>query len=396
MQAPFPQTLTRLLADHGRVSLNLTCAAAVLMTLWLGWALRAEVTLYEVSPSARVEVDSSAYAVQAPLLGRVVRSDLHVGRAVQLGDVLVELDTASEELRLREAQVRTAGIDPELTLLRAELEAEERARREERRSSRISADEAAGRLHAAQADAQYADTELVRAEALFAQRLIARRDLDKARFDAQRRAAESATLASAARAVPQQQVTRERDRDARIEALGAQIASLEAERNALAASLEGLRYEVERRRIRAPVAGVIAECSTLLPGSVVDEGTQIASIVASGPLIVVAQFAPPAAFGRIRPGQPAVLRLDGFPWAEFGSVSATVAHVAHEVRDGSVRVELSIDPRSTFRGRLEHGMPGSLEIAVERAIPWVLLLRAAGRSVTAPQSPASPASATRT
>lgn len=389
MHTAFPQTLSRLLAERGSVSLAVTCAAALLMAFWAWWALRAPVTLYEVSALARVEVDSSAYSVQAPLLGRVVGSDLHVGRAVGRGDVLVELDAAPEQMRLHEAQVRATGIDPELTRLRAELEAEEHARHEERRSARISADEAAGRLHAAQADAQYADTELTRAEALFAQHLIARRELDKTRFDAQRHAAESATLASAARAVPQQQLTRERDREARIEALGAQIASLEGERNALAASLDGLRYDIERRRIRAPVDGVIAECATLLPGSFVDEGTQIASIVASGRLIVVAQFPPAAAFGRIRGGQPAVLRLDGFPWAEFGSVSATVAHVAHEVREGTVRVELSIDPRSSFRGRLEHGMPGSLEIAVERVIPSALLLRAVGQSVTAPQSPAA-------
>jgi hypothetical protein len=87
--------------------------------------------------------------------------------------------------------------------------------------------------------------------------------------------------------------------------------------------------------------------------------------------------------GRIRPGQSATLRLEGFPWAEFGSVSAAVARVAQEIRDESVRVELAIDSRSTFRGTLQHGMPGSLEVVVERLTPLALVLRTAGQWLTA-------------
>jgi len=59
------------------------------------------------------------------------------------------------------------------------------------------------------------------------------------------------------------------------------------------------------------------------------EGEKIASILPSGTLVVTAQFPPDAAFGRIRRGQSATVRLEGFPWAEFGSVPATVARVAH-------------------------------------------------------------------
>jgi membrane fusion protein (multidrug efflux system) len=76
------------------------------------------------------------------------------------------------------------------------------------------------------------------------------------------------------------------------------------------------------------------------------------------------------------------LRLDGFPWAEFGSVSATVVRVAEESRDGNVRVELAIDPRSSCRVKLEHGMPGALEVAVERVTPLSLILRTAGQWLT--------------
>ena len=72
-----------------------------------------------------------------------------------------------------------------------------------------------------------------------------------------------------------------------------------------------------------------------------------------------------------------------FPWAEFGTLSATVHRVAQEVREGKVRVELRIEPESTFRSKLQHGMPGSLEIAVERTSPASLVLRMAGQLLTA-------------
>ena len=117
-------------------------------------------------------------------------------------------------------------------------------------------------------------------------------------------------------------------------------------------------------------------------GAVVQEGEKLGSIVPSGRLVVAAQFLPDAALGRIRPGQPATLRLDGFPWSEFGSVSAIVARVAQEIREGTVRVELTIHARSTFRGKLEHGMPGSLEVAVERLTPLALVMRTAGQALT--------------
>jgi len=117
---------------------------------------------------------------------------------------------------------------------------------------------------------------------------------------------------------------------------------------------------------------------------VVSEGDRLGSIVPAGHLLVVAQYPAQAAFGRIRAGQPATLRLDGFPWAEFGTLSATVAGVAQEVRGGKVRVELALADKSSFHGTLEHGMPGTLEVAVERVSPLGLILRTAGQWLTRP------------
>jgi hypothetical protein len=83
-------------------------------------------------------------------------------------------------------------------------------------------------------------------------------------------------------------------------------------------------------------------------------------------LKIITDFLPPAALGRIQPGQPARLRLEGFPWTQYGAVSATVASVASEVRDGWVRVELAV------RAEVDHVSPATL------------VLRTAGSLVTGP------------
>jgi membrane fusion protein (multidrug efflux system) len=60
-------------------------------------------------------------------------------------------------------------------------------------------------------------------------------------------------------------------------------------------------------------------------------------------------------------------------------LDATVSRVASEPREGVVRIELIVHPESAPLIPLQHGLPGQVEIAVERASPAGLLLRAVGR-----------------
>lgn len=212
---------------------------------------------------------------------------------------------------------------------------------------------------------------------LYAQQLVSTRDMEKAQSEAGRLRSAVTALQAAADQVPQAQTARNRARDVRIGRLQGEIATLAAQRETLRAETTRLSYEIERRRIRAPIDGRVGEAVNLRVGTVVSQGDRLGSIVPAGRLLIVAQYPAPGAMGRIRAGQSATLRLAGFPWAEFGTVSATVAGVAQEVRDGRVRVELALTNHSSFRGTLEHGMPGTLEVAVEHVSPFGLILRTA-------------------
>jgi len=141
---------------------------------------------------------------------------------------------------------------------------------------------------------------------------------------------------------------------------------------------------VERRSIRAPISGKLAEVAEIRPGGVVDETDRLCAILPEGRLRAVAEFAPSDALGRIRPGQSAQLRLDGFPWTQYGSIPTTVSNVAGEIRDGKVRVELNLTGTASLPINLQHGLPGAVEVEVERLTPAKIVLRAAGQMLAAP------------
>jgi membrane fusion protein (multidrug efflux system) len=380
----FTRSFQRLRSDHGKGTVWISAASGAALAAWIGWALFAQVSLYEVSTDARVELDGATYPIDSPFAGRIVATNLRAGQHVRRGELLIEIDAMAQQLQLHEVQVQAQGLEPQIAQLNSQIAAERSTRSEEERALRLKAQEAESRVHEAQIPADYAAKNLARIRTLREENYASTHDLEKAESDARQLRAAASALEMAASRIPQDQEARNREREVRIGRLQGEIATLQAQRDTLQAETARLNYEIERRRIRAPVDGLVGEAVSLRVGTVIGDGDRLGSIVPAGRLLVVAHYPAQATFGRIRAGQPATLRLDGFPWAEFGTVSASVADVGREVRDGRVRVELALLPRSSFRGTLQHGMPGTLEVAVERLSPLNLTLRTAGQWLTRP------------
>lgn len=165
---------------------------------------------------------------------------------------------------------------------------------------------------------------------------------------------------------------------AAIDALRRQLAALEGELATAAATVERLTLDIEQRLLRAPIAGRIGDVAPLRPGTWVTAGQRFATVVPDGEFVVVADFEPAAALGRVRPGQRAQMRLDGFPWAQYGTLGATVTRVGGEIRDNLVRVEFRPQAPVPKDIVLQHGLPGAIEVTLEQVAPAVLLLRSAG------------------
>jgi len=78
--------------------------------------------------------------------------------------------------------------------------------------------------------------------------------------------------------------------------------------------------------------------------------------------------------------------LDGFPWTQYGVLSAIVSAVGNEPKDGHVRVELALTGETPANIPLEHGLTGTADVEVEHASPLTLILRIVGAQTTAPSS----------
>lgn len=378
MPDSFHRSTKSLNKDGGAFAVVVLASALLILSAWGGWALFSRVTRYEIASSARLEIDEAAYPVEAHSAGRLVATRMALGQEVRVGDVLIELDAENERLKLREEQSRFSAFSPEITALRTQIGLQEEGRDRERRVLAVSLDEARQRSREADAVAQQAERNANRNAQLFKDKLISLADDERARADAQSKRASAEALRNAAARLEPELEVRESDRDGRGKQILMDIAKLEAEAALSEATIRSLEHELERRSLRAPVAGRLGECANVRPGSYISEGQRLGVILPPGNLRMVADFTPPAALGRIRSGQPAVIRFEGFPWAQYGTTSARVTKVAGEVRDGKVRVELAVSLDRHSPIPFQHGMPGSVEIEIERVSPATLLMRAAG------------------
>ena len=86
--------------------------------------------------SARLEVDQAVHPIATPVTGRFVATSLVVGRKVQAGEVLAELDAEAPRLQHEEASTRLTALTAQRQARQQEILAEEVARTDERQAAR--------------------------------------------------------------------------------------------------------------------------------------------------------------------------------------------------------------------------------------------------------------------
>jgi multidrug resistance efflux pump len=373
-------------ADGFRPSAALLALAALLLGAWLVWFFRSEVPVYEVTSNARLETNRAAYVVQSPIAGKLLASSLTVGREVQAGEELARVESDRERLERSEQSTRISSTGAQIATLRSQIVLSQKAGEEEQQATRAAIDVAQSQLKSAEAPAQFAEKELERLRKLRESQLIAEREYQKGVSDAQSLRATVDSLRLTIARLDREQKLRESERRVKEQQMRTDISRLEGDIAGARSTVQRLEYEIGLRIIRAPVAGRIGEAAVLRPGAYLEEGQRLGAVVPAGGIVMVAQYPPAAAIGRIQPGQQARIRLQGFPWTQYGTLPGTVDRVAGEVRDGTVRVELSVHPSAASPVALQHGLPGNVEIAVERVSPAVLAFRMAGVMATAPRA----------
>jgi len=323
-----------------------------------------------------LEVQRSAHPVTSLVSGRILRSYLSLGRVVEVGELLLELDSEPQQHRLEEEAQRAALRLPQIQAMKRERRSLREMEESAQKASAAEINAAEARLKAQRSQLRLLGTEAKQTRALSGRGIEPKTRVLKAEISLQQARAELERLKHELERRRWSAQQEQSARELRLLKLEARLEQLRAEEGVYTATQARLEQEIEERRIRAPVAGRLAEHSQPVPGEVLLAGQRLAAVIPEGSLRIVAEFPPGRVLGRLRPGQTARMRLVGFPWAQYGSVKAQVERVAEELHEGLLRVELSIQEESKIP--LQHGMPGRLEIAIEQISPLLLLLRAAG------------------
>lgn len=385
MPLQFSQTTRSLANDRSTAAIVAWILGVVLLAAWAAWFMLGRVTIYETSRKARLEVEQLPHHVAAQFPGKIASASLVIGQLVNAGDVLIEIDASVERLRLGEEEARLQGLAPRLDSLRKELVSVEQARVEDRRAAQAAIEAARARAREADAAVDFARGNERRLREQSTAGGVPQIDALRAASDTQRLIATRDALLADARRIDLDSQTRGHQAQAQIETLRRAIVTIEGDINTSHATIARLRRTIEQHVVRAPVAGRIGEMASLTADAYVSEGQRLATVVPPGELIIVADFDPGSAMGRVQPGQRGRMRLDGFPWAQYGSIDASVSRVASEIRDNLVRVEFAPTTAGISTEMLQHGLPGSIEVAIEDTTPASLLLRAAGMLLSTPK-----------
>ncbi|MFL6196293.1 MAG: HlyD family secretion protein [Thermoanaerobaculia bacterium] len=388
MDHPFSRTLRSLEGERSRTSLLFLAGVVALLGAWSAWFLAAELPVYVVSATARLEARQAVYPISAQVGGRLRRVAVAVGQEVKPGDVLVELEGEVDDRRTEEERARAEALVRQLASRRAERASQAAGLESARKAAELGRREATERIRAAEADATVAAEDLGRKERLQAGGLLPASDLDRARADAERRQAEAAEKRLAFGRLDQEWSREESDRRADLEDLDREIALLVGDLSAGKSAVRRLEAEGRFRTVRAPVAGRVADLARLDAGALVQPGERLGTVVPTSRLKVVGAFEPSQALGRLRPGQVAQVRLDAFPWTEFGSLHARVSAVSGELREGRVWADLDLEAQPGSRIPLQHGLPGLVLVEAERLTPAEMLLRALGTALSSRQGTA--------
>lgn len=380
MPTPFSRTTRSLNQDSAKYALLGWLIGGFVLSIWLLWFFCSTVTVFEISVKARLEVNQSAHPIAAMVAGKVIASDVSLGQRVKAGEVLVTLDSQNEKLRLAEEESRIKALPAQIAALLKQITAMEQVKSRNLLAAQAALQSARSRQKEADAAVGFAKD--------YERRLTQLSSADEGVLvDALRASAETQKLVAARAALSSDMLRTEIEAQTQVQQNQAEIENLQREAAKLNGELETgkitmarLNQEIELHAIRAPANGAIGDLAALQYGKFVAIGEKLGSVVPDNEIKIVADFPPASVLGRIHAGQKAEMRLDGFPWAQFGGIPAVVSRTGSEIRDNLVRVEFTPQASPGSAIILQHGLPGVIEVGIEQISPAILVLRKAGQS----------------
>lgn len=292
---------------------------------------------------------------------------LQLGDAVEVGDVLLEFDSELLQLELRQSQQRVAALENEIESIDREIGSIAETLEGELEGYDMAAEVLAARIEETRAELEYA----IEAESLY-RKMRSERQIDALKYsrahtevtqvqlELQAKEAElnelaiHRRLASSRYRTTRAQLMRDRAR------LAGDVAELQPEQSRI-------QHRIEELTLRAPFAGKIGALARVSVGQSLQPGAWLMTLVPSREYEFHATFPAREAAGRLRVEQPAQVRFYALPWTEFGTLDATVLRVGSEERNGTVRVDFTVDTDSPLAAQLNHGLKGEAVVQIDEA-----------------------------
>ena len=407
-----PAALEILVTPPSPVARALLLAICGLFFAALAWSYFGWMDIYAVAPG-KIQPTGGSKVVQPLEPGKVVAIHVENGSVVRAGDLLVELDpteaAAESEAQSRDLEAANAEAARRQAAIKAaqtdSLEAQpiafpagisEPVRH--RQTNVLSADLAQLRSSVASLRAQLAEKEATkeRLDATIAARekLIA---LTKERVDMRQRldamgAGSRGQTIEALEQYETQITTDTGDRGQLLETAAAmaalnrkvdetikqfiadqsqKLAEIEAKRDHLEEDLIKAQSKAAHTELHAPIAGTVQQLAVTSLGQVVSSGQPLLTIVPSQDAIEVRAMIANQDIGFVKDGQPAVVKVDAFPFTRYGTIGGAVERVSTDAVDERDAPELS---DAANAARPQGAAPGSPPRAQNLVFPATVRL----------------------
>ncbi|MEB3160480.1 MAG: HlyD family efflux transporter periplasmic adaptor subunit [Synechocystis sp.] len=169
----------------------------------------------------------------------------------------------------------------------------------------------------------------------------------------------------------------------RIQQLDVEITQLQGKIGEANNGLISAKKKLQNKYLTAPISGTILTLNLKNEGEVVEPGQTVAEIAPDGVPLIVSAMLPNQEAGFVKPGMPVQVKLDAYPYQDYGVISGQVTTISADAKSdktlGEVyKVEVKLDRDHITKNQkvipFKAGLAVNAEIIIrERRILDVLL-----------------------
>jgi hemolysin D len=127
---------------------------------------------------------------------------------------------------------------------------------------------------------------------------------------------------------------------------GQKLAEVERQIDGLWQKLAKMHSRTGHMTLTSPIAGTVMGLNVTTLGQLITAGEEVMRVVPGGAALEIECYAQNQDIGFIRAGQPAVVKVESFPFTRYGTIDAVVTHVADDAIPASDAQAAEGDPAS--------------------------------------------------